>query len=196
MECRKPVNWIYLGTCWKFGDNVSVDGDLMKHEFAILRETRPEILRSHVMGGIDPTFAQRVSPRDILVAGKRFAQGNPHIQGLIGIAGLEMGLVVESIPRGSFRNAVNAGLPILPHCTGVTGMCETGDMIEVDFRIGSFKNLTRKIARYFEPLDKRLLSIIAAGGWKANVMRRLAEMRGQGPGTFDGSSTSSKNSTV
>ena len=166
------MNWIYSGQCWKFGDNIAVDGDLMNHEFAIIRETRPEILRDHVMNGIDPSFARRVSPGDILVAGQRFAQGNPHIQGLIGVAGLNMGLVVESIPRGSFRNAINAGLPFLPHCTAVTSLCETGDQLVVNFRTGLFENETRGITRQFEPLDERLLNVIAAGGWKANVLAR------------------------
>ena len=149
----------------------------MNLEFAIARETRPEVLRQHVMSGIDPSFARRVSPGDILVAGKRFAQGNPHIQGLIGIAGLQMGLVVESIPRGSFRNAINSGLPVLPCCSGVTSMCETGDRLEVNFHTGLFKNETRGTAQRFEPLDERLLRIIAAGGWKPNVLARLASRR-------------------
>jgi 3-isopropylmalate/(R)-2-methylmalate dehydratase small subunit len=86
----------------------------MAHEFAVRRETRPEVLKDHVMCGLDPGFAQKVSTGDLMVAGKRFAQGNPHIQGLLGLVGL-MGPVVESIPRGSLRNAVNAGLPLLPH---------------------------------------------------------------------------------
>jgi 3-isopropylmalate/(R)-2-methylmalate dehydratase small subunit len=176
-ERVSTVNWIYSGTCWKFGDSIAVDGDLMKLEFAISRETRPEILRDHVMGGIDPNFAKRVSPGDILVAGKRFAQGNPHIQGLIGIAGLQMGLVVESIPRGSLRNAINAGLPVLPNCVGVTGLCETGDRLRVDFCTGKFENITREITHQFAPLDGALLSIIAAGGWKGSVARRIAAMK-------------------
>jgi len=184
------VNWVYSGKCWKFGDNIAVDGDLMKLEFALTRETRPEVLRRHVMGGVDPSFAGQVLPGDVLVAGKRFAQGNPHIQGLIGITGLGMGLVVESIPRGSFRNAINAGLPLLPHCPDVTVLCETGDRIEVDFRIGSFRNATRGELHSFEPLDSSLLRIIEIGGWRANVTSRLASLVPQEL------TISSKNSTV
>lgn len=170
------MNWLYSGRCWKFGDNVAVDGELMKLEFAILREMRPEVLRDHVMAGVDPGFARLVSPGDIMVAGKRFAQGNPHIQGFIGMAGLGVGLVVESIPRGSFRNAVNAGVPFLPHCDGVTGLCETGDLLEVDFQSGRFRNVTTEIESHFKPLDEQLLRIVAAGGWKAHVTARLASL--------------------
>lgn len=168
------MQWIYRGRCWKFGDNLSVDGDLMKEEFALTRETRPEVLRQYVMCGVDPDFPKKASPGDLIVAGKRFAQGNPHIQGLLGIAALGLGLVVESIPRGSFRNAVNAGLPFLPHCPGVTAACETGDELSVDFASGRFENLTRGTVQDYPPLDPLLRETIALGGWKAMVLRRLA----------------------
>ena len=113
------MNWVYRGRCWKFGDNLGIDGDIMPLHFALIRETSPEVLREHVMEGVDPEFANKVSPGDIIVAGKRFGQGNPHIYGLIGIHALGLGLVVESIPRGTFRNAINTGLPFLPRCPRV-----------------------------------------------------------------------------
>jgi len=173
----QPFDWVYEGRCWRFGDDVSVDGDLMPLDFAVQRETRAEVLKHHVMSGIDPDFAAKVEPRDLLVAGKRFAQGNPHIQGLLGIVGLGMGLVVESIPRGSLRNAVNAGLPLLPSCKGVRGLCDDGDRLRVDFASGRFENLTRGETHRFEPLDAPLLHTIAIGGWKPMVIERLRGMQ-------------------
>jgi 3-isopropylmalate dehydratase small subunit len=174
------MDWVYTGTCWKFGDNLAVDADLTKKEFALSRETRPEVLRDFVMCGIDPDFPKKVLPRDIIVAGRRFAQGNPHIQGLLGIAALNLGLVVESIPRGSYRNAINAGLPFLSHCLGVTKECETGDKLRVDFATGEFKNLTRNTRTTYEPLPPELLETIAIGGWKPMVARRIARLRKEG----------------
>ena len=112
------MKWRYRGTCWKFGDNIGIDGDMMPLEFAIKRELDPAVLGPYFMTGIDPDFPKKVKPGDIIVAGKRFAQGNPHIQGFIGLRAHGLGLVVESIPRGSFRNAINAGIPFLPHCSG------------------------------------------------------------------------------
>ena len=110
------MKWIYQGKCWKFGDNLGIDGDVMPLRFALERELDPVVLRDHLMAGVDPEFPQKVSPGDIIVAGKRFGQGNPHIQGFLGIMGHGLGLVVETIPRGSFRNAINAGLPFLSGC--------------------------------------------------------------------------------
>jgi 3-isopropylmalate/(R)-2-methylmalate dehydratase small subunit len=171
------MDWIYHGRCWKFGDNISCDHDLMKHEFATTRETRLEVLRDFVMCGIDPDFPKKVAPRDIIVAGKRFAQGNPHIQGLLGITGLQLGLVVESIQRGAFRNAISAGVPFLPRCEGVTSACETGDELRVNFETGEFENLTRGLRLHYAPLDATLRATTAAGGWKPMVMRRIAGTR-------------------
>ena len=135
------MDFVYRGRCWKFGDNLAVDADLTKKEFASARETRREVLRDYVMCGVDPEFSKKAKPHDISVAGRRFAQGNPHIQGLLGLQSLDLGLVVESIPRGSFRNAINAGVPFLTKCIGVTKECETGDELRVDFRTGVFENL-------------------------------------------------------
>jgi len=171
------MDWIYKGKCWKFGDNLGIDGDVMPLRFALERELDPEVLSPFLMAGVDPDFPNKVSRGDIIVAGKRFGQGNPHIQGFLGILGHGLGLVAETIPRGSFRNAINAGLPFLTGCDGVTGDVETGDDLEVNFQTGAFKNLTRDITREFQPLDPQLQAIIEAGGWSANLEKRLAKLR-------------------
>ena len=171
------MNWIYRGRCWTFGDNIGIDGDMMPLEFALKRELDPAVLGPFLMSGIDPDFHKKVKPGDLIVAGKRFGQGNPHIQGFIGIRANGLGLVAESIPRGSFRNAVNAGVPFLSGCLDVTQSVETGDELEVDFEHGSFRNLTRDLRLNFQPLDLQLLDIIAIGGWRAHLERRVAGMK-------------------
>lgn len=168
------MNWLYRGRCWKFGDNLGIDGDIMPLRFALERETDPMVLRDFLMSEIDPDFPKKVAPGDIIVAGRRFGQGNPHIQGFLGIKGHGLGLVAESIPRGSFRNAINAGLPFLTGCAGVTALCETGDQLEVDFTTGRFVNLSRGTQASYTPLPPELQAIIAVGGWKEHFRRRLA----------------------
>ncbi|MES2534502.1 MAG: 3-isopropylmalate dehydratase [Pseudomonadota bacterium] len=177
----EPMNWTYRGRCWKFGDNVGIDGDMMPLEFALKRELDPKVLGPHLMSGLDPDFAGKVRPGDIIVAGQRFAQGNPHIQGLIGIRAHQLGLVVESIPRGSFRNAINAGVPFLPYCPGVTAEVDSGDEIEVDFEHGTFINLTKNKRLQFEPLPATLLDIIRIGGWRPHLERRVSAMQAAAP---------------
>lgn len=174
------MQWIYRGRCWKFGDDVGIDGDMMPLQFALTRELDPNVLAPHLMTGLDPDFPRKVKPGDIIVGGRRFAQGNPHIQGFIGIRAHGLGLVAETIPRGSLRNAVNAGVPFLAGCTGVTGEVATGDELEVDFRTGAFANLTRGTRLAYPPLDPQLLEIIAIGGWRPHLERRVAAMKAAG----------------
>jgi 3-isopropylmalate/(R)-2-methylmalate dehydratase small subunit len=177
LDAAPQQTLVFRGRCWRFGDNLSIDGDIMPFRFALAREMRAEVLKDFCLTAIDAEFPKKVAPGDIVVAGRRFAQGNPHIQGLLGLRALSLGLVVESIPRGSLRNAVNAGVPILPRCPGVTAAVETGDELEVDFSTGTFRNLTRRTERAYPPLPEPLLQTIRLGGWEAQFARRLAERR-------------------
>jgi 3-isopropylmalate/(R)-2-methylmalate dehydratase small subunit len=175
----EPLPLRFSGRCIVLGDNVAVDGDLMPLRFVLARETRLDVLREFAGIGIDPQFPAKVQRGDVIVAGRRFAQGNPHIQGLLGLRALGVGLVVESIQRGSLRNAVNAGLPVLPRCPGVRSLVSQGDRIDVDFATGVFFNRTSGIDRQFDPLPEFLLDVIRIGGWEAAFRRRLAR-EGQG----------------
>lgn len=164
----------FAGTAWVFGDNVALDGDLMALHFALARETDPQVLRRHIFAGIDSTLAERIQPGDLIVTGRRFAHGNPHIQGLIGLQGAGIGLICESIASGAYRCAVNAGLPFLPKAPGITETVAQGERLEVDFRSGAFRNATRNIETRFEPLPEIALGIIARGGWLPSFRERLA----------------------
>lgn len=164
---------VLRGRAWVYPDNVAIDGDLMALEWALKRETRPEVLKDHVFAGLDPDFPKRARPGDIVVGGRRFAQGNAHIQGMIGLKGCGVGLVAESIPIGSFRNALAAGLPVLPRCAGVRAMFENEDEIEVDFAAARIRNLTRGKDATFPPLAPHLIEMLRAGGWGPMFRRRL-----------------------
>lgn len=167
------------GRAWVFGDNVAIDGDMMALEWALKRETDPQVLRHHTFAGLRPEFAGAVQPGDVVFGGRRFAQGNPHIQGLIGLVGCGVGIVVESIPYGSLRNGLCAGLPMLPRCPDVTGMVTDGDRVSVDFRTGLVVNETTGVEKRFDPLPDNLLAYVEAGGWGPMFRRRL-EAEGAG----------------
>ena len=170
---------ILRGRCWTFGNDLCVDGDLIPFQFVRERETRIEVLKAFAMADVDPEVAKRAKPGDLIVAGRRFAQGNPHIQGLLALRGLGVGLVVESIPRGSFRNAVNAGLPILPRCPGITSRVYAGDELEVDFETGRVKDLTNGFEERYPSLPTALFERVQLGTWEQNFERRLLLARGR-----------------
>jgi 3-isopropylmalate/(R)-2-methylmalate dehydratase small subunit len=170
----QPLPLRFSGRGIVLGDNVAVDGDLMPLRFVLARETRLDVLREFAGTGLDPQFPTKVQRGDVIVGGRRFAQGNPQIQGLLGLRALGVGLIVESIQRGSLRNAVNAGLPVLPKCPGVRSLVTQGDLLDVDFATGVFFNRTTGIRRQFDHLPAFLLDIIRIGGWEAAFRRRLA----------------------
>ncbi len=181
-DANPGIGLLLRGRCWRFGDNVGCDGDMMPFRFALARETRLDALRDYAMTGLDPDFPKKARPGDIVVAGKRFGQGNPHIQGFLGLKALGLGLVVESIPRGSLRNAVNAGVPILPECPGISAALRDGDQLEVDFASGAIRNLSTRTDYRATPLPPPLLDIVRRGGWEANFRARLATSNaGQAP---------------
>jgi len=85
-------------------------------------------------------------------------------QGFLGLKGLGVGLLTESIPRGSFRVAINAGVYVLPNCPGVTKFVENGDILEVDFAGGKIKNLSQKNKMEVDSIPEILLEILSQGG--------------------------------
>ena len=140
------MNWTMQGRCWKFGDNLSLDDDILEFAKVFVQGVRvsdPEYLKQHVFTNLIPDFPDRAKPGDIVVAGKRFGQGNPHIYGLLGMAGLGVGLIAESVPHFTYRMIVAAGLPALPFSADIGAHVEDGDEVRVDFGTGEVENLTR-----------------------------------------------------
>lgn len=173
------MNWTMQGRCWKFGDNLSLDDDIL--EFAKvfvegIRVSEPEYLKKHVFTNLIPDFPERAKPGDIVVAGKRFGQGNPHIYGLLGMAGLGVGLIAESVPHFTYRMIVAAGLPTLPFFNDIGAHVEDGDELRVDFRVGEVENLSRGVRCASDPLPDALRDIIELGGFLPALKKRLTDM--------------------
>ncbi len=167
------MSWVYRGRCHKFGHDLHIDDEIMPLRFVRERETRPEVLSQYVMHGIDPEFPKRVKPGDILVAGRRFAQGNPHAQGFRGMKALGLGLIAEWMPRGAYRNCVVAGLPAIPKCPGILDMVNDGDELEVNFETGLITNCTTGAKLKSEPMPSFLREIIAAGGSTSFLKKQI-----------------------
>ena len=85
-----------------------------------------------------------------------------------------IGLIAESVARGSYRNAVKVGVPFLPAAEDITRKVNQGNELEVNFRTGEIKDLTTGKIITTEPLPEPLLEIIEAGGQVAFLKRKLA----------------------
>lgn len=167
------------GRAFVLGDDIANDGHLMSLEYALARETDPDVLRKQIFKGLDEALADQLRPGDLIVSGRRFAQGNPHIQGFIGLRGAGVGLLPETIPSASLRLSINAGVPVLPRCPGLRADTAHGDRLRVDFETGTVENLTRGTTSSFDPLPEHPRAIIKAGGWRPMFEARLERARSE-----------------
>lgn len=166
---------IKRGFCHIFGDGIPLDEGLIAFKYAIQRVTDPDELIPHLFEQIDPDFAKRVKPGDLVVAGKDFASGKPHVQGFIAMVALKMGLLCESMPHKSLRRAVAQGLPVLTGCMGIAGFAKGGHEVEVDFVTGAAKNLTTGAEAQFPAMPPILADMVSQGGAGGRLKAWLAD---------------------
>jgi 3-isopropylmalate/(R)-2-methylmalate dehydratase small subunit len=60
------------GRAFILGNDIANDGHLMALEFALSRESDPEILRHQIFKGLDEALADQLTPGDLIVTGRRF----------------------------------------------------------------------------------------------------------------------------
>ena len=122
---------------WKYGDDINTDVIFPgKYTYSILD---PEEMAEHALEDLDPDFAKKVNPGDVIVAGKNFGCGSSREQAAICLkyAGVQA-VVAKSFARIFFRNAINQGLPVLQSEEAVENI-EDGEEIEIDFAKGEIK---------------------------------------------------------
>jgi 3-isopropylmalate/(R)-2-methylmalate dehydratase small subunit len=162
------------GRAWTFGHDLALDDDVMALRFTLLRETNGDVLKGHLFERLDPEFARAAQPGDLIVAGRRFGHGNPHIPAFIAMRALGVGLLTESMPRGTLRNAIYMGVPTLPACPGLLEHVGPGDALGVDFETGVVVNVTRDTTRRFPPLAPVLLEMLRGGGVRDHFKAQVA----------------------
>ncbi len=159
-------SWVLRGRCTLLGDDVPHADGVIPQRFITDRETDPAVLMPHLFELTDPGYASRCQRGDLIVAGRNFGVGQKST-GYIAMQALGLGLLCVSMPTQGYRGAINAGLPVLANCPGVTEMCNTGDDIEVDFSTGRFTNFTNSATAHFTPVPESLRDLVALGGGEA-----------------------------
>jgi 3-isopropylmalate/(R)-2-methylmalate dehydratase small subunit len=132
----------------------------------------PAVLAKHAFTDLDSTLAAKIQPGDIVVGGKNFGRGNPHVQGLLALKGLGVAVLAESMSRGPLRACVNAGVPVLTS-TQLHGFAHDGDTLAVDFEKGIVVNETHGTRLALDPLPPLMREIISVGGGIAFMKQRL-----------------------
>jgi 3-isopropylmalate/(R)-2-methylmalate dehydratase small subunit len=160
------------GQAFVFGDKIDTDvlapGPYMRGPI--------EELARHCLEAVDPGFATRVRPGDVIVAGESFGIGSSREQAVQALLTLGVGAIVaRSFARIFYRNALNLGMPVLV-CPEI--QVDPGDDVEVRPVEGVVVNHTA--ARIFscQKIPPELLEVVAAGGLMPWLARRLARERG------------------
>ena len=128
------------GRVFKYGDNVDTDVIIPAR---YLNTSDAKELAAHCMEDIDADFVKNVKDGDIIVANKNFGCGSSreHAPLAIKTAGVSC-VIASTFARVFYRNSINIGLPIL-ECDEAVKNIDAGDELEVDFKSGLIKNLTK-----------------------------------------------------
>lgn len=149
------------GKVWKYGDDVNTDVIFPgKYTYTV---TDPAEIASHALEDLDPGFAANVKPGDVVVAGRNFGCGSSREQAAFCLkyAGV-VAVVAKSFSRIFYRNAINAGLPMVVSRDAPDALA-TGDAVDIDFTAGELKTGDGKVFT-FPPLPPEVMAIVEAGG--------------------------------
>ena len=151
----------YEGSVIRYGDNVDTDVIIPAR---YLNTGDPAELAAHCMEDLDPAFAGRVRPGDVIVAGQNFGCGSSREHAPIAIQASGVSLVIaKSFARIFYRNAINIGLAIV-ECPAAAEALSEGDRVEADLDRGIIRDLTTGQAFQTEPFPPFIQQIISAGG--------------------------------
>ena len=152
------------GTVHRYGDNVDTDV-IIPARYLNTSETKE--LAAHCMGDIDASFADKVKPGDIIVAGRNFGCGSSREHAPLAIKASGVGCVIATtFARIFYRNAINIGLPIL-ECPEAAEAIEAGDEVAVDLASGTVTDVTTGRKFQAEPFPPFMRELISAGGLAA-----------------------------
>jgi methanogen homoaconitase small subunit len=153
-----------IGQVWKFGDDVDTDA-IIPGKY--LRTKEMQLFAAHAMEGIDPEFAKKVKPGDIIVAGTNFGCGSSREQAPLALKYAGVGCIVaKSFARIFFRNAINIGLPLIEADVD----CQEGDEIIIDLLKGEVTVKGKGLYKG-NKLPDFLLEILTDGGLVAHRKR-------------------------
>lgn len=158
------------GKVFKFGHDIDTDAIIPARH---MNTSVPEELAKHCMEDADPEFVNKMSPGDIIVAGKNFGCGSSREHAPIAIkyAGVSC-VIAKSFARIFYRNAINIGLPIFESPEAVDGI-EEGHQVQVNADTGVITNLTTGEEYQAKPFPEFMQQLMAAGGLMAYVKERV-----------------------
>ena len=164
------------GKVWKFGDHVDTDVIIPAR---YLNVSDADVLARHCFADTDPGFADRVSPGDIIVAGRNFGCGSSREHAPLAIKHAGIGCVIaESFARIFYRNAFNIGLPII-ESPELAAEARQGDTVWVDFAAGEMGIKGKERVFRTSPIPPFMRELIERGGLVGYIRHKMGRGGGQ-----------------
>lgn len=158
------------GKVWKYGDDVNTDVIFPgKYTYTVLD---PSEMGKYALEDLDPEFAHKAQPGDVIVAGKNWGCGSSREQAATCLTSLKLGAVIaRSFARIFYRNAINQGLPVIQSPEAVESI-EAGELIEIDFEKGLIMTDSGKEFS-FAPIPEYVRGILQDGGLVEHIRKSL-----------------------
>jgi 3-isopropylmalate/(R)-2-methylmalate dehydratase small subunit len=157
------------GRVWKYGDDVNTDV-IFPGKYTYTVKERADMAQ-YALEDLDPEFAKKAEPGDVIVAGKNWGCGSSREQAAICLKELGLGAIIaRSFARIHYRNCLNEGLPIIISAE-VQDLVKSGDEIEIDFDRGIIKAAGREVK--FPPYPEFVQGLVNDGGLIPHVKKSL-----------------------
>ena len=100
-----------MNKVWKFHNDVDTD-QIIASQYLLLPDI--EAMKQYTFESLDPDFAKKAQPGDLIVAGENFGCGSSREQAPSVLKALGIKAVIaKSFARIFYRNSINIGLPDL-----------------------------------------------------------------------------------
>ena len=150
---------IIKGSVWKYGNNINTD-IISPPQYM---ELSIEEAAKYAMSPVDPDFSKKFKKDDILVAGYNFGPGSSRETSPLSLKYLGVDVIIaKSFARIFYRNCINVGILVL-ECPE-TDNIEDRDVLEINYRDGIIKNVTKNEEYTCSKIPQHLVRLIDLGG--------------------------------
>ena len=153
---------------WKFHNDVDTD-QIIGSQYLLLPNV--EEMKQYTFASLDPEFAAKAQPGDIIVAAENFGCGSSREQAPSVLKALGIKAVIaKSFARIFYRNSINIGLPVIV-CKDLYEHVEDGTIADLDLSAGTVSVDGQEFS--CTKLPEYMQKILNAGGLIASLNKEV-----------------------